>query len=143
MIFTSMTPADIAAAADIEATVADSWSAEGIALTLAQPASRCFVAKEDHQLLGFAAFSLVDSEANLDALSVHEAFRCEGVGGGLLEYAFGNLQAQGAQRIFLEVRSQNAPALALYHKLGFTPLGVRKGFYTKPADDAICMEKEL
>ena len=39
----------------------------------------------------------------------------------------------------LEVRVSNAPAIALYHKLGFHDEGIRKDFYSKPREDAIIM----
>ena len=39
----------------------------------------------------------------------------------------------------LEVRASNAPALALYEGAGFRRVGVRKNFYTAPAEDAVLM----
>ena len=44
-------------------------------------------------------------------------------------------------RVVLEVRSQNENAIKLYEKLGFDKLGIRKRFYSSPADDAVVMEK--
>jgi len=38
------------------------------------------------------------------------------------------------------VRSRNSAALALYNKLGFEKLGVRKNFYSFPKDDAVVMQ---
>ena len=63
--------------------------------------------------------------------------------GALLDAAFRDLREEGAACIFLEVRTQNAPARALYTSLGFTQTGVRKGFYKNPADDAVLMKKPL
>jgi len=37
------------------------------------------------------------------------------------------------------VRESNAPAIALYEKLGFTTVGRRKNYYEKPREDAILM----
>ena len=116
---------DISAAAAIEATVPDGWSGRAIAEYAAMPAARCFVAVSGQQVCGFAAFTCAAGEANLDALSVEA------------------LRAQGTECVFLEVRTQNAPARALYHSLGFIQTGIRKGFYTNPKDDAILMKRPL
>ena len=109
---------DISAAAAIEATVPDGWSGRAIAEYAAMPAARCFVAVSGQQVCGCAARALL---------------------GG----AFQALRAQGTECVFLEVRTQNAPARALYHSLGFIQTGIRKGFYTNPKDDAILMKRPL
>lgn len=61
---------DIPAAAAIEAAVPDGWSARAISEYAAMDASRCFVAASGQGVCGFAAFTCVAGEANLDALSV-------------------------------------------------------------------------
>ena len=39
----------------------------------------------------------------------------------------------------LEVRASNAPAIALYEKYGFVPVGRRKNYYDAPREDAVLM----
>ena len=46
----------------------------------------------------------------------------------------------GVNRIVLEVRSGNMPAICLYEHKGFVKLGVRKNFYQFPKEDADIME---
>ena len=41
----------------------------------------------------------------------------------------------------LEVRSGNAPAIALYSSLGFATVGKRPGYYLRPPEDALIMTK--
>ena len=135
-----MIVADIDAAAQIESTVADGWSTDGIAAALHFEASRCFVAEENGEIAAFCAFTRVCGEANLDAISVAEKFRRHGVAEALLLHAFAALHAS---KIFLEVRSENAPALALYEKLGFVRIGTRPRFYQNPPDSAVLMEKNF
>lgn len=134
---------DIPAAAAIEAAVPDGWSARAISEYAAMDASRCFVAASGQGVCGFAAFTCAAGEANLDALSVAAHTRRCGAARALLGAAFCALREEGAACIFLEVRTQNAPARALYTSLGFTQTGVRKGFYKNPADDAVLMKKPL
>ena len=41
----------------------------------------------------------------------------------------------------LEVRESNAPAIALYSKHGYVPVGTRKNYYDLPRESAILMTK--
>ncbi len=138
-----LTKADVPAVERIEARVQDGWSRQGILSALDSPAARCFAACRDGVPAAFAAFTLVLDEANLDALSVGEPFRRQGAARALLEQAFESLRGQGARTVFLEVRAANTPALSLYRALNFIQIGIRKGFYTEPSDDAVLMKKDL
>lgn len=52
---------------------------------------------------------------------------------------------RGAQRVFLEVRPSNTPALALYHSEGFNEIGRRPRYYpaAQGREDAVVMAIEL
>ena len=50
-------------------------------------------------------------------------------------------EAAGCERIMLEVRADNAPAMAMYKKYGFSEISVRRGYYG--GVDAIIMERSL
>ena len=139
-----MRPEDVPVCAAIEATVADGWSSAALAEELAQPTARLFVAETPHnspppQIAALAVFQLVCEEASLYTISTAPALRRQGAARALLQYAFAQLAAQGAQTVFLEVRAQNKAARALYTALGFEETGTRRGFYTKPNDDAVLM----
>ena len=54
-------------------------------------------------------------------LAVHPDFRRYRLGGRLLNHLIGVLRERDARRIFLEVRSDNAGAIALYARFGFVP----------------------
>jgi ribosomal-protein-alanine N-acetyltransferase len=43
----------------------------------------------------------------------------------------------------LEVRTSNASAIALYEKLAFRQIGLRKNYYRNPREDALILQKEL
>ena len=43
----------------------------------------------------------------------------------------------------LEVRESNAPAIALYSKHGFVPVGLRKNYYELPRENAVLMTKSI
>ena len=94
-------------------------------------------------IAALAVFQLVCEEASLYTVSTAPAFRRQGAARVLLQYAFAQLAAGGAQTVFLEVRAQNTAARALYAALGFEETGIRRGFYTKPADDAVLLRRVL
>ena len=52
------------------------------------------------------------------------------------------LRARGSHCLTLEVRASNAPAIALYEKLGFSQVGLRKNYYRDPKEDALILRKE-
>jgi ribosomal-protein-alanine N-acetyltransferase len=54
--------------------------------------------------------------------------------------------AKNLSKIFLEVRASNAPAIALYQKMNYQQVGIRKAYYPMhegQRDDALVMMKEL
>lgn len=45
--------------------------------------------------------------------------------------------------IWLDVRSENTPAILLYKKVGFNVVSKRKAYYSNPKDDALIMTKPI
>ena len=54
-----------------------------------------------------------------------------------------SLKQKGSSSLTLEVRSSNLGAIALYEKLGFTQVGLRKNYYRNPKEDALILRKIL
>ena len=46
----------------------------------------------------------------------------------------------GCERITLEVRESNTPAISLYKKLGYVNVGIRRSFYKNPVENALLMD---
>lgn len=138
-----MRPDDLALCAAIEACVEDGWSESALSSELSQEIARLFVAETDGVIAALAVFQLVCGEASLCAVSTAPSMRRQGAAQHLLSAAFSALFAEGAQTVFLEVRSRNDAARALYRKLGFEEIGLRRNFYQNPCDDAILMKKSL
>ncbi len=149
----AMRAEDVPACAAVEAAVPDGWNAAALAEELAQPAARLFVAEaagaqtpngaSPRPIAALAVFQLVCEEASLYTISTAPALRRQGAARALLQYAFAQLAAEGAQTVFLEMRAQNGAARALYASLGFVQTGMRRGFYTNPRDDAVLLQKSL
>ena len=81
----------------------------------------------------FVAMTAGDDEELLTITVSPEAEGC-GYGRQLLEALIESATHRGAQRLFLEVRESNARAIRLYESAGFTISGMRKNYYTMPAD---------
>ncbi len=134
------TTADLPALAHIEALCsAQAWSEAALAAQLAQPGSALFVASIYNELLGYAALSSAADEGELLNLAVLPQHRRAGLGPLLLARVIEEARNRALACLFLEVRAGNAPALALYARLGFLPVGLRKGYYQHPQEDALLM----
>jgi ribosomal-protein-alanine N-acetyltransferase len=92
---------------------------------------------EESGIIGFLVARKIDPEWELENVAVAEAMRRKGVGSRLLHDFISHAQNAGGTAIFLEVRQSNQDARALYGKHGFEENGVRKNYYSNPAEDAI------
>jgi ribosomal-protein-alanine N-acetyltransferase len=91
---------------------------------------------------GFILMRCVAGEAEVLTLAVHPAKRGQGLGARLVEAGLVLMAAQNAERCFLEVAEDNAPAIAVYRKSGFHVHGQRKDYYSRGTKrvDAVIME---
>ncbi len=83
-------------------------------------------------LLGAAGVSLAEDSEILSLAVAPEAHR-QGIGRALLAELVDRARGAGAERIFLEVADDNAPALALYAATGFETISRRRGYYASAA----------
>lgn len=75
----------------------------------------------------------------LENIAVAASMRRQGVGRKLLKALLEAAAAGQAQRLLLEVRQSNQPALALYYSEGFRLLAARRGYYHDPVEDALVL----
>ncbi len=80
-------------------------------------------------LVGHAVVMRLPFEAELQAMLVAPVMRRYGLGTQLLEAARKQARRWGSERLLLEVRAGNAPAIALYRRCGFSEDGRRRGYY--------------
>ena len=114
------------------------WSEDGLKDFLLSPGALLLAAEgEDGALLGYLSCRHAADEAEIANLAVLPAARRCGIGASLLREALRRLASAGVCRVFLEVRASNAPAVSLYEKAGFVKIGVRRGFYAHPKEDAL------
>ena len=136
--------ADAAALAELEALLfSDAWSQEGISSSLASPFSLALIALTDGKAVGYLLASVLAPEGELLRIGVHPEYRRQGIGGRLMERFATEAEGLSCDSLFLEVRSQNEGAIALYRRFGFSDCGVRKKYYHRPEDDALLMKAEI
>lgn len=118
-----------------------SWTREMLRAELENPLTVPVYGHVDGNIAAFAFGRVVVDEAELFQIGTHPDFRGRGLAKSLLERLHEKMRKKGAAVCFLEVRSRNSAAVALYEKTGYERVSVRCGYY--PDDDAIVMRKKL
>jgi ribosomal-protein-alanine N-acetyltransferase len=101
-------------------------------------------ARVGETLVGYAGISRLGRtppfEYEVHTIGVDPAYQGQGIGrrllGELLAFADGGV-------VYLEVRTDNEAAIALYHSEGFTQIGLRRRYYRVSGADAYTMRREV
>lgn len=117
------------------------WTRGMLTAELTSPLSVAVYEYLGEELAAFAFGRVVADEAELFQIGTRSDLRGRGIAKRLLERFHEESRKRGAAACFLEVRTKNAAAIALYEKAGYERVSVRKDYY--PDDDAIVMRKEL
>ncbi len=105
----------------------------------------CRVDEDGGETRGYAVLMPVLDEAELLNIGVAAGQQRKGLGRAMLHEMLDVAREKNMRRVFLEVRSSNAAALALYRSTGFGEIGVRRGYYQNASgsEDAVTMACEL
>lgn len=117
----------------------EAWNRRQVADALDMPGTHALVADATGALIpdnadvapdpaGFVLTRHVLDEEELLLIAVTPEARRQGVGAALIEQLFAVARTRGTARVFLEMRRGN-PAIHLYHKFGFEPIGERRNYY--------------
>jgi [ribosomal protein S18]-alanine N-acetyltransferase len=102
-------------------------------------------AREGTTLIGYGGIAVVAgspaAEAEIHTIGVDPAFQGRGIGRALLRALLAVADALHAA-VFLEVRTDNATARALYESEGFAVVGLRRRYYQPSGADAHTMRRE-
>jgi [ribosomal protein S18]-alanine N-acetyltransferase len=105
----------------------------------------CKIYAQDNEIVGYAVLMPALDEVHLLDISIARAHQRKGFGENILNTIKYLSFEHGFLRIILEVRRSNLAAYALYRKVGYRDIGVRRDYY--PADngreDALVMECKL
>ena len=120
----------------------DPWSVNSIASELENRLAFWLVAVEEDQVIGYVGSQTVLGETDMMNIAIHPDHRKRGIATELIEALIRGLTERGSHSLMLEVRASNEPAKALYTKMGFEFVGVRKNYYRNPREDALILRKE-
>ena len=144
MIIEKMNATHVPQIAELEKLCfSDPWSEKSIETELSCRLSVWLVALEGEQVVGYVGSQTVIDESDMMNIAVHPDFRRRGIAEALVAELEAALRQRGSRALTLEVRDSNAPAIALYEKLGFAQVGLRKNYYRNPKEDARILRKEL
>ena len=146
VIIDGLTAADAQRCAELEAVLFpgdDPWPTIAFVRELAADHNQYVAARENDVLIGYGGISRLGRtppfEYEIHTIGVDPAYQGRGVGRRLLDEL---LKIAADSVVHLEVRTDNATAIALYRSLGFTEVGLRKRYYRISGADAYTMRRE-
>ncbi len=139
-----MTPSDIAEVVRIEETAFSTpWSEATFRTLLEREGVELWVAEWEDQFAAYAILWQVLDEGELANIAVRPDLRGRGIGSALLSRVLEVAEGSGVRSLYLEVRESNELAREMYARRGFHEIGVRKGYYDGPREDARVLKKNL
>ena len=140
----SMTPSDVPEVARIETTAFSTpWSEETFNSLLKRSGVELWVAEWGDEFAAYAILWKMLDEGELANIAVRGDLRGRGIGSGLLSRMLEVAEDSGVRSLYLEVRESNGLAREMYARRGFHEIGVRKGYYEGPREDARVLKKSL
>jgi [ribosomal protein S18]-alanine N-acetyltransferase len=148
VVIEALGPADIARCAALEQQLfagEEPWSAAAFLQELRAGHNTYLAARIGGELVGYGGIAVVgrppDAEAEIHTIGVDPAYQGRGIGRALLHGLLAAADALHAT-VFLEVRTDNEPARALYDSEGFAVVGLRRNYYRPSGADAHTMRRE-
>ncbi|OBA80980.1 ribosomal-protein-alanine N-acetyltransferase [Mycobacterium sp. 1164966.3] len=142
----ALTPADAGRCAELEAQLFDGddpWPAVAFNRELASTHNHYVCARTaDGTLVGYAGISRLGRkppfEYEVHTIGVDPVYQGRGIGRRLLNEL---LEFAGDGVVYLEVRTDNEAAIALYRSVGFDQVGLRRRYYRVSGADAYTMRR--
>jgi len=141
----TMTADDVDRVAEMEhASFTSPWSADTFAILLDRSSAELWVLEHATDgVIGYFVLWCILDQGELANIAVDEGYRGKGYGAYLLQQVMDVAVERGVEALYLEVRGSNTAALALYARIGFTQVGVRKKYYDHPVEDGLMMMARL
>lgn len=145
VVYGGLTPADAARCAELETLLFDGddpWPAAAFTRALAAPHARYVGARADDLLVGYAGIARLGRtppfEYEIHTIGVDPAYQGRGIGRRMMTELLNDADSV----VYLEVRTDNPTAIALYTSLGFATVGLRKRYYRASGADAFTMRRD-
>ncbi len=95
------------------------------------------------KIVGFVIFHIAADVSEIYNIAVESGHARTGIGWELMKAAIQESGRRKAEKVVLEVRKSNDPAINFYLKFNFKIAGERKNYYSNPVEDAYVMELEI
>lgn len=146
VVFGPLIPTDAARCAELETQLFDGddpWPERSFLAELAAKHINYVAARADDKLVAYGGIARLGRkwpyEYEIHTIGVDPAYQGQGIGRALLikliEFADGGV-------IFLDVRTDNEVAIALYESVGFVSVAFRKRYYRASGADAYTMRRD-
>ena len=106
---------------------------------------KCWVYEENGQVLAYGVMSTGGGEAHILTVVVKQQERGRSLGRQIMNHLIEIAGKHRVETVLLEVRPSNTVAVSLYYSLGFSEIGMRKGYYPAKVgrEDALVMGLDL
>jgi len=98
-----------------------------------------YLVEDEGRIIGYICAWQVMDECTITNIAVTKTHRKKGIATYMINSLMSILAPLGISYYYLEVRASNSAARLLYVKLGFHQIGLRKGYYANPTEDALVM----
>ena len=140
------------AVANIETLVQpeDPWTEKTLAEMLIQDSMHILIVykpegkADNNKVIGYCLYQVIFEQAEILRIGTHPDYQRQGIASQLFATLNNELINNKVESLLLEVRADNAPALALYERQGFVVIHKRKGYYQlphQPSVDALIMQR--
>lgn len=139
------------AVAGIEAIVQpqDAWNYQTLLELLEQDSINLLIVyaleqNKKSNVIGYCLYQVIFEQAEILRIGTHPDYQRQGIASQIFARLNTELKTRQVESLLLEVRADNAPAIALYEQQEFALIHKRKGYYQtphQPAVDALIMQR--
>ncbi len=140
------------AVANIETLVQpeDPWTEQTLAEMLAQDSTHIMIVykpegkADNNKVIGYCLYQVIFEQAEILRIGTHPDYQRQGIASQLFATLNNELINNKVESLLLEVRADNAPALALYEQQAFAVIHTRKNYYQlphQPSVDALILQR--
>ena len=139
------------AVADIEAVIQpqDAWNYQTLLELLEQDSINIMIVyapekNKKSNVIGYCLYQVIFEQAEILRIGTHPDYQRQGIASQIFARLNTELKNSQVESLLLEVRADNAPAIALYGQQEFVLIHKRKGYYQtphQPAIDALIMQR--
>ena len=140
------------AVANIETLVQpeDPWTEQTLAEMLAQDSTHIMMVykpegkADNNKVIGYCLYQVIFEQAEILRIGTHPDYQRQGIASQLFATLNNELINNKVESLLLEVRADNAPALALYEQQAFAVIHTRKNYYQlphQPSVDALILQR--